>query len=293
MAKENSTQVERLLDLVPYLLAHQGISLTELASAFSVSTREITKDLNTLWMCGLPGYTPLELIDLEFESGFVTIGNAETLQSPRALTKIEALSLLIGLDILAKDGVDVEKLKERLSRVLGKAIAVSVDSQSGSKNRGVLSAALSKKVSIEISYHSIRTDSMTVRTVTPIELVIDDGREYLLAFCHQAQSHRSFRVDRISSAKLSSERPQVPSTLEAVEVIEMAVDFSSPSRSIQERFSLSVEDAGRPSLVLSAFSAEWATRSILACAGDAILRTPLALRAQIKERAQQAISLYK
>jgi len=75
----------RLLDLVPYLHANQGISLDELAEDFGVSTSQIQSDLTTLWMCGLPGYTPLELMDLEFDSGFVTIRNAKTLSRPRTL----------------------------------------------------------------------------------------------------------------------------------------------------------------------------------------------------------------
>jgi proteasome accessory factor C len=63
----------RLLDLVPFLNTHQGIALKELAAHFDVTPTQMSADLMTLWMCGLPGYTPLELMDLEFESGYVTI----------------------------------------------------------------------------------------------------------------------------------------------------------------------------------------------------------------------------
>ena len=57
-----STPVEkaaRLLDLVPFISSHQGIALVDLASQFGISESELISDLNTLWMCGLPGYTPL------------------------------------------------------------------------------------------------------------------------------------------------------------------------------------------------------------------------------------------
>ena len=69
----------RLLDLVPYLNTHQGIALKDLAAHFDITPAQMSADLTTLWMCGLPGYTPLELMDLEFESGYVTIRNATTL----------------------------------------------------------------------------------------------------------------------------------------------------------------------------------------------------------------------
>ena len=86
MGKNFSAPLERtarLLDLVPYINTHQGIALKDLAAVFEVSHAQMVNDLTTLWMCGLPGYTPLELMDLDFESGYVNISNAPTLAKPR------------------------------------------------------------------------------------------------------------------------------------------------------------------------------------------------------------------
>jgi len=96
-------QTARLLDLVPFLLSHQGISLTDLAKHFKVDSEVIVDDLNTLWMCGLPGYTPLELIDLAFDSGFVTIRNAAPLAFIRTMSSSEIVSLALGLDLLREN----------------------------------------------------------------------------------------------------------------------------------------------------------------------------------------------
>jgi proteasome accessory factor C len=103
MAKNRPAPIihtERLLALVPYISAHQGIAIADLAKAFDVTTSQMSADLTTLWMCGLPGYTALELMDLSFESGFVTIRNAPTLKSPRTLNVEEVISLLLGLDLI-------------------------------------------------------------------------------------------------------------------------------------------------------------------------------------------------
>ena len=103
MAKNISAplaRTARLLDLVPYLNSHQGVSLNDLAKKFDVTVAQMSSDLTTLWMCGLPGYTPLELMDLEFESGYVTIRNAPTLAKPRTITFDEGVALILGLDIL-------------------------------------------------------------------------------------------------------------------------------------------------------------------------------------------------
>ena len=80
MAKSFSAPLERtarLLDLVPYINSHQGIALKDLAAVFDVSNAQMINDLTTLWMCGLPGYTPLELMELDFESGYVNISTRQ------------------------------------------------------------------------------------------------------------------------------------------------------------------------------------------------------------------------
>ena len=66
MSESALERTSRALDLVPYLLEHQGISITELAEVFGVSENQINEDLILIHMCGLPGYTPLELIDMYY-----------------------------------------------------------------------------------------------------------------------------------------------------------------------------------------------------------------------------------
>ena len=100
-------EVARMLDLVPYLSTHSFISLKTLAEEFQVSEKEIVKELTTLSMCGLPGYTPYELIEVFFESGFVTINNHDPLDLPRALSFTEIATLLLGLEIL-RDSLEEE-----------------------------------------------------------------------------------------------------------------------------------------------------------------------------------------
>ena len=95
MSKSISAPLQRtarLLDLVPFISTHQGIELKELARHFDVTPAQMNADLTTLWMCGLPGYTPLELMQLDFQSGYVSIGNASTLSKPRMITFQEGVA---------------------------------------------------------------------------------------------------------------------------------------------------------------------------------------------------------
>jgi proteasome accessory factor C len=54
MIANAQSQVERMLALVPYLQARDGISVDEVARDFKVKPAQIVKDLKVLWFCGLP-----------------------------------------------------------------------------------------------------------------------------------------------------------------------------------------------------------------------------------------------
>ncbi|MBV2365000.1 helix-turn-helix transcriptional regulator [Streptomonospora nanhaiensis] len=101
----SAEQLRRLLMLVPYALSHD-VRVHEVAEHFGLSQRQVLKDLSLLWMCGLPGYTPGDLIDVDIEAaestGEIIIANAETLAQPLRLTADEAASLIIGLELLAE-----------------------------------------------------------------------------------------------------------------------------------------------------------------------------------------------
>ena len=119
MSESALDRTARALDLVPYLLEHQGISIPELAEAFGVSEKQINDDLVLIHMCGLPGYTPLELIDMFYEDGYVTVSDPQSFKKPRSMNKIEMTSLLVSLDLLKSLRTDdvakeIEALKLKL-----------------------------------------------------------------------------------------------------------------------------------------------------------------------------------
>ena len=169
MAKKFSAPLERtarLLDLVPYISSHQGISLKELAAVFKVDQAQMTSDLTTLWMCGLPGYTPLELMDLEFESGFVTIHNAQTLSKPRSISFDEGVALVLGLDLMRSaispersDLLDrIDSLSKRLAVLINLPTALSATSQVNQDVSAAISDALKSRMGLQITYHSLYRD---------------------------------------------------------------------------------------------------------------------------------------
>ena len=100
---------QRVLALVPWILAHPGVTLAELATRFEVSERELERDLELLPMCGLPPYTADRLIDVSVIDGAVEIRLAEYFERPLRLTPAEGLALLAaGRALLAVPGSDTD-----------------------------------------------------------------------------------------------------------------------------------------------------------------------------------------
>jgi len=285
MAKTTTTplvQTARLLDLVPFLLSHQGISLTDLAKHFKVESDVMLDDLNTLWMCGLPGYTPLELIDLAFDSGFVTIRNAAPLAYVRTMSSSEIVALALGLDLLRENseklGTEQSHRIELLAKKLRDQIGaqISITPSSNTAHRSVISTAITERVPVVMTYYSSNSDQETERVVTAYDFFVDNDVEYFQGYCHSSHGMRTFRVDRIVAVSLSESLEAIlDSQAHKNESIRVDATVRTLDRASAEAFGLILGDL-RPggSVILQAFSPEWLIRSIVAGAGSLVVEGP-------------------
>ncbi len=290
----------RLLDLVPFLNTHQGIALKELAMHFDVTPAQMSADLMTLWMCGLPGYTPLELMDLEFESGFVTIRNAPTLAKPRTITFQEGVALLLGLDLVAssipEDRSDlltcVESVRERLTKLLGVPVKLSAVAAASGAVSTTISQAVQANTGLEIRYHSLYKDQISQRSVMPIDLYEMNGHQYMRAYCFTANDYREFRVDRIESAMTAAVPAHISAQGVNQEKITFEITAKSQSRDVAERFAIT-DMALETAIELSSYSRQWIERSVLASGAAVTLNSPLEIRADLAKKAQLMLNRYK
>lgn len=290
----------RLLDLVPFLNTHQGIALKELAMHFDVTPAQMSADLMTLWMCGLPGYTPLELMDLEFESGFVTIRNAPTLAKPRTITFQEGVALLLGLDLVAssipEDRSDlltcVESVRERLMKLLGVPVKLSAVAAASGAVSTTISQAVQANTGLEIRYHSLYKDQISQRSVMPIDLYEMNGHQYMRAYCFTANDYREFRVDRIESAMTAAVPAHISAQGINQEKITFEITAKSQSRDVAERFAIT-DMALETAIELSSYSRQWIERSVLASGAAVTLNSPLEIRADLAKKAQLMLNRYK
>ena len=303
MVKKFSAPLERtarLLDLVPYISSHQGISLAELAKVFNVDQGQMTSDLTTLWMCGLPGYTPLELMDLNFESGFVTIHNAETLSKPRSITFDEGVALVLGLDLL-RSAISPERgdllerinlLSQRLAGLINLPSALSATSVVNQDVSGAIAAALKSRMGLEISYHSLYRDELSTRIIFPIEIVKTDSHLYLSSYCQTASDFRQFRIDRIQTATVQAVQQEIPKSPIQQSSYTCTVKVLTPTREIAERFKQS-ELHVNTEFNCQTYSTQWIERSIMASGRAVCLQSPPDIRKSIAVMAQTMLDRYK
>ena len=276
-------ELARLLDLVPFISSRQGISIRELAQEFKVSEKEIVRNLNTLFLCGLPGYTPLELMEIDFEDGFVTIRNAETLSKPRSMSAVNATFSLISLAHMAEQAPE---LRERVMKIMSK-IGSSLDVPLAISPPE--SFALMKKIEdafqfqkrISFNYVSRYRDEVTRREVSPIGVNRVQGDLFLTGFCHGSHAIRTFALTRISNLSLLD--------LQAIQV-EAEESKIELSLRILKRYRKFIEFFGGERC--TTFSSLWAVRAITSASGDVELLEPLEIRQEIHRRATLALAEY-
>ena len=119
MSARLSVRLARLLNMVPFFLANPGLSAAEAAQELGVSTATLMTDLNQLWMCGLPGYGPGDLIDLSFSEESIEVTFSAGIDRPLRLTSTEATALLVALrSLTSMPGMVDPTAAQRESRML-------------------------------------------------------------------------------------------------------------------------------------------------------------------------------
>lgn len=209
----SADQVRRLLALVPYLRQHAGVPLATAARAFGVSERQLRSDLSIVWMCGLPGGMPGDLIEVDMEAvdgeGTITLTNADYLARPMRFTLDEALSLAVALRAVQEvadsaTSAAVETALAKLDTITGagETSRVAFSAASGPDDfRDALAGAIASGVSVRLTYDGLARAETTTPLVDPVQLAMRDGYTYLEAWSHERGGWRTYRLDRIAGVE--------------------------------------------------------------------------------------------
>ena len=214
-------RLKRILLLVPYAIKHPGVSVDELSVKFGIEKEDLIDDLNLLFMCGLPGYGPGDLIDVDFDSGYVYVRMADYFAAPLKLTPVEALALYAGGAAMASmpDMEEADALRRALDK-LGVALGSNEDGsalvdvrfeEDPSTHLKAIKEALADHKRVRLEYFSLSSGELGTRDIDPWSLYAALGRWYLVGLDHRSGEERMFRVDRIRSAVVLNEAAEIPS----------------------------------------------------------------------------------
>ncbi|WP_458113961.1 WYL domain-containing protein [Arthrobacter sp. R1-13] len=206
--RTSEDQLQRMLQLVPFLVHNQGLHIRELADRFGVTRKELEDDLRILICSGLPEGYPDDLLDIQWEDDHVYITQDLDLNRPVRFTIDEACALLTGLEALnglpeLAEGSALESVTLKLMAAAGEeglraaSLAGPEVSPGNSAHLQTARDAIESRRQLNLVYLSPQRDSFSERDIDPLRLYSLDNTWYLEAYCHSVEALRNFRLDRI------------------------------------------------------------------------------------------------
>ncbi|OBF09435.1 protein pafC [Mycobacterium sp. ACS4054] len=313
-----STRLIRLLNMVPYFQANPRVTRSKAAADLGVSAKQLEEDLNQLWMCGLPGYYPGDLIDFQFAGDTIEVTFSAGIDRPLKLTSPEATGLLVALRALADipGVVDPEAARSAIAKIEAAAGAVGQDIAATAVDEpapveshaaAAVRTAVQHKHALSIDYYSASHDTLTSRIVDPIRVLLIGGHSYLEAWSRDAEGVRLFRFDRIVDAaeldqpaappELAVHAPPDTSLFDGDPALPSAKLRVAPSASWMFEYypmrEVNELPDGSCEAVMTYASEDWMTRLVLGFGADVRVLEPESLATRVRDAAAAACESYQ
>ena len=304
-------RVSRALNLIPFILNNQGLSIQQLAQRFNSTPAQISKDLSLLHMCGFQHSGYLNFLEIDFDDPeYVAVKDPQVLDQPRSLTQVEALTLVLGLEMLSELATDageklaIIQLKDRIAKSLGDGITQKITIADG-VNESPLAQEITRAIVesryLTLKYNSATSDSITTRRVFPLEISYHEGSGYIHAYQLDAQEVRTFRLDRIQELNIGEADPQFKEnlTLESTSSGALAIELEMGSDGLffiekhNEIVTSFSEVEGRFFISLKVSSNEWITRTFLAWPTKITVINPPELARSLHDRTANTLANYQ
>jgi proteasome accessory factor C len=314
---KTSERLGHMLVVVPYLVQHPGTSLPEVAALFGLPPDQLRRDLDLLFMSGLPPYGPGDLIDVDVdEDGRIWITMADHFARPLRLTRSEALALYLrGTELVATPGLpEAPALASALTRLratlgpeaLAEAHARIETAEAGGRvpeHLELLRTSAREHERLEIEYFATSTAAWSTRRIDPEEIFSSLGNWYVAAWDADADAERLFRADRIRRASVTGERFE-PRGLEGAgrplysaggNDVPVRLRLRPAARWIAEYYA-TVEPVehtdGSLEVTLPARQLGWVARLLLRVGPDAQIVAPAELVDEVRTLAGQTLDRY-
>ncbi|HEX7247698.1 MAG TPA: WYL domain-containing protein [Actinomycetota bacterium] len=306
----------RMLVIVPYLVRHPGSALDEVATLFDVKTDQLRRDLDLLFMSGLPPYGPGDLIDVDVdEDERIWITMADHFSRPLRLSRQEALAITLRCtELLATPGLpeapSLESAVHKLREALGPDTAGdersigAAESGRPAEHLETLRHAAAERERLEIEYFAGSTGAWSMRDIEPEEVFSAMGNWYVAAWDVEADDERLFRADRIKAVRATGIHFQ-PRGLEGAgralytptgDEVPVRLSLGPEARWIAEYYVTEgpiERDDGTLEVTLPAAQLAWVTRLLLRTGPEARALAPPELQAAVVELADETLAHYR
>ena len=316
VSNSGNDDVSRLIAVASFVMQRGEVELAELAEALGVSEKQVTRDLEVLFLCGDLGTGWEDLIEAEWEHGTVRVRNAEPLRRALRLSAVEVTALLAGLAALEPSAGEaaaaVAGARAKLLAAVGgdddgtaaveesEVEAVTGDrptERTAGRAEAVLAAVQAALRAedddpasrVMIRYSASDRPGTSVRRIRPLGIESDGARSYLRADCELAGAERRFRLDRIVElpGDDAEQHPAVPTGAEDLSGVveeETWVRLEPPARWIAESFEAAAVRDGEGAVVYARLDSPLRAPlvdAVLECAGAATVLAPASLRDMI------------
>jgi proteasome accessory factor C len=207
-----------LLSLVPYLMDHDEVTVTDVATHFGISPERVRDAVNLIAMSGVPGdthqYLHGDLFDIqwdEFENNDrIILTNLVAIDDSPRFSAREAAALIAGLQYLSSlpenaDRDAIASLMAKLTRGASSTPSQLAVAQPGSADTlALIQSAVHGNRQLEFDYLNARGEQER-RRVDPLRVESVDNDWYLRGWCHLREAVRTFRLDRMSHPVVTDE----------------------------------------------------------------------------------------
>lgn len=198
-------QMNRLFQIVYYLLENGKSSAPELAKKFEVSTRTIYRDLDTISAAGIPIYAT------QGKGGGISLMENYVLNKSTFSEKEQEQILIALQGIASTEGENVDELLSKLSALFQIKWTdwIEVDFSDWNKNKAdqifseIKKAIFDRRI-VTFSYFGSNGQYLS-RSVKPLKLIFKGNDWYLYGFCLLRNDYRFFKLTRIKDLVISAE----------------------------------------------------------------------------------------
>jgi proteasome accessory factor C len=307
--KDPGFRLRRLLAMVSWLAARERVKLAELAEQFEMSTADVERELMLVSMCGLPPYSPDQLIDVFVIDDVVEARIPDYFRRPRQLTASDGWSLLTaGKTLLAVPGADangpLSRALDKLSQALGGTeggIAIELDAPPLLQD---VRRASDNAEQIEIQYYSATKDQTSTRVVDPMSVFLDNGHWYLEGYCYSAEKVLTFRIDRVEAVTPTGKPSAPPVESEGHRPIRVAsgadtetvtITVGPQGRWVTENYPVEQVDelkSGKLRITLTIAGDAFLERLLLRLGTDVTVNKPVSKKSMQADAAERILARY-